>query len=415
MKNYKPAEIYTRKALDLSIQLRNREQMMESYVNLSSIYEAMGNTEKALVNYKLYHATSDTITISKYEQSTLELEERFQSAKSQKEIELLSNLNTLKTKENNTQKNVIKKNRIIIICGILLTIIIAFLAFLFYKNFRKTQKLNELLTNKNELIEYQKKDILDSILYARRIQNSILPQEQELKRILPKHFIIYKPRNIVSGDFYWLNLVKSNSLSHKNVSIFAICDCTGHGVPGAFMSLISYTLLNQVIKDPETNNTGAVLNYLAKELPVALKSEGNSSDLRDGLDIAVGAIDYQSLTFECSMAHIPVYICNGKELRVIKPDKQSISANNYNNQFKFNIKTEQLQKGDRIYVSTDGFADQFGGPEGKKLKSKELKKILLQTHYMPLHEQKIKLESLFDSWKANLEQVDDVTLIGIEV
>ncbi|MGZ4099643.1 MAG: PP2C family protein-serine/threonine phosphatase, partial [Bacteroidia bacterium] len=331
------------------------------------------------------------------------------------------------TKENNAQKSEIKKNQVIMTCGVLFTILIAFLAFLFYKNFKKTQKLNGLLTTKNTQIEYQKKEILDSIMYARRIQDSILPKEEELNKILPNHFIIYKPRDIVSGDFYWATTVDRKQVTisggqkalqpaaGSQLFYVALCDCTGHGVPGAFMSLISYTILNQAVKDPMITGPDKVLNYLAKELPVALKSEGHSGDLRDGLDIAIAAIDYEQLTIECSMAHIPIYICNGKELRFIKPDKQSISADNYNENFKFSQQKILLQKGERVYISTDGFADQFGGPKGKKLKNKELEKLLLETHSLSLVEQKARLESFFDSWKSNLEQVDDVTLIGIEI
>jgi serine phosphatase RsbU (regulator of sigma subunit) len=415
MKNYKLAEEYTKKSLEYGKLLGNLEEESSNYQNLSAIYEAQGKIADALHYQKLFHRLSDSLSKSRYKQSTLELEEKFHSEKSKKEIELLSNLNELKTKENDAQKNELRKNRILLLAGTIVAIIIAALAFLFYKNYRNTRKLNGLLTNKNTLIEYQKKEILDSILYARRIQDSILPHADELRKAFPKHFVIYKPRDIVSGDFYWSYHVEKAGPKSNPLSVVALCDCTGHGVPGAFMSLISYTLLNQVVKDPDTSSPDTVLNYLARELPVALKSEGNSGDLRDGLDIAVAAIDFTDLTLECSMAHIPVYICDGKEFRFLKPDKQSISADNYNPGFKFSLQKIQLKKGDRVYFSTDGFADQFGGPKGKKLKHKELEKLLFSTHHLSLDEQKKHLESFFESWKANLEQVDDVTLVGIEV
>jgi len=133
------------------------------------------------------------------------------------------------------------------------------------------------------------------------------------------------------------------------------------------------------------------------------------------LDIAVVTIDFKELTLQCSMAHIPIYICNGKELKFIKPDKQSISADNYDPGFKFTQQNIKLNKGERIYFATDGFADQFGGEKGKKLKGKQLEKLLFETHHLPLSEQKKKLENFFDTWKGSLEQVDDVTLIGVEV
>jgi serine phosphatase RsbU (regulator of sigma subunit) len=415
LKNYKLAEEFSKKSVELGISLGNKEQEAANYQNLSAIYEATGNTKQALLYHKLFHELSDSVAKSRYKQSTLELEEKFQSEKSKKEIELLSNLNELQIKENDIQKSQLKKNKIILFCAFIIGLIIASLAFLFYKNFKKTEKLNSLLTNRNSLIEYQKKEILDSILYARRIQDSILPQTDELQKALPKHFVIYKPRDIVSGDFYWTCQVKQAGPKNNPLTILALCDCTGHGVPGAFMSLISYTLLNHIVKDPKTNAANTVLDFLARELPITLKSVGTAQDLRDGLDIAVAAIDFTDLTLQCSMAHIPIYICDGKELKFIQPDKQSISADNYDPGFKFSLHEVQLKKGDRIYFSTDGFADQFGGPKGKKLKYKELEKFLFETHHLPLHEQKIKLEDFFMTWKAGLEQVDDVTLIGLEM
>jgi len=409
MGNYKLAEEFVKKSLEAGKLLGNREQEAYNYLNLSSINEAVGNPKQALQYYKLYSGIADSIAKSRYKKSTLELEEKFHAEKSQKEIELLSNLNELKTKENESQKAKLQRNRIILIGSVVIAIIIALLAFLFYKNFKKANKLNGLLTTKNNQIEYQQKEILDSILYARRIQDSILPQDEELTSALPEHFVIYKPRDIVSGDFYWTYKVNNHQ------TILALCDCTGHGVPGAFMSLISYTLLNQIVKDPKTNTANTVLDFLARELPVALKSEGTAHDLRDGLDIAVAEINFADLTLKCSMAHIPIYVCNGKELTFVKPDKQSISADNYNKDFAFRLQTINLKKGDRIYFSTDGFADQFGGPKGKKLKYKELEKLLFETHSLPLTEQKKKIESFFESWKSNHEQVDDVTLIGIQI
>ncbi|MGZ3920777.1 MAG: tetratricopeptide repeat protein, partial [Bacteroidia bacterium] len=225
LKNYKLAGDYTKRSIEAGKLLGNREQEFANYQNLSSIEEAMGNTKQALEYFKLFHQLSDSVAQSKYKQSTLELEEKFQSEKSAKEIELLSNLNDLKTRENDVQKSEIKKNRIIIACGILFIIVIAFLAFLFYKNFKKTQKLNGLLTTKNTQIESQKKEILDSIMYARRIQDSILPKEEELITLLPRHFIIYKPRDIVSGDFYWASAGSNKEAGSK--LYVALCDCTG--------------------------------------------------------------------------------------------------------------------------------------------------------------------------------------------
>jgi serine phosphatase RsbU (regulator of sigma subunit) len=410
--DYSKAEEYLKKSLDFAKTLNNPEQDRDNYNLLAELYETTGNMKMALHYHKLFHALFDSISKRRYEKATLELEEKFQSEKSKKEIELLSSVNELKTKENEAQKRQINQNRIIILCGAVVALVIASLAFLFYRNFKNTQKLNRLLSAKNGQIESQKKEILDSILYARRIQNSILPHEEELTKCLPKHFVIYKPRDIVSGDFYWTYYVKQTE-DRNPLTVVALCDCTGHGVPGAFMSLISYTLLNHIVKDPKTDASNVVLDFLSRELPVALNA-GGTVELRDGLDIALAVIDFKSLTMQCSMAHIPVYICDGKSLRCIEPDKQSISADNTVHPA-FSLNQVQLKPGDRIYFTTDGYADQFGGTKGKKLKYKELEKLLLESWHLPLQAQKEKLESFFEGWKGALEQVDDVTLIGIEV
>ena len=415
VKEFSKAFKYLEMSVEAGKNLNNKIQDRDILGVYAELYEATGKIKEALVYQKKFHLLSDSLSKLAFQEATLEMESKFQKDQSEKEIALLSNLNELKNKENEAQKKQISFNRIINILGIIVAIVIASLAFLFYKNFKKANILNTRLTDQNNQIEAQKKEILDSIQYARRIQNSILPQEDELNKCLPNNFVIYKPRNIVSGDFYWTYYVPATGPSKTPISVVAMCDCTGHGVPGAFMSLISYTLLNHIVKHPDTNTPEAVLNFLAKELPEALKSKGHSRDLRDGLDIAVAAIDFHNMTLRCSMAHIPVYICDEKGLRFIAPDKHSISADNYNPDFTFSLNTVQLKKGDRIYFSTDGFADQFGGPKGKKLKYKQLELLLEQTYSLPLAEQKKKLEHFFSEWKGALEQVDDVTLLAVEV
>lgn len=415
MKDYVNATKYLNLAIEANKSLGNKISRRDLLGLNAELNEAKGNIKEALKYYKEFHLLSDSLSKITFKDATLEMEAKFQKEQSEKEISLLSNLNELKDKENEAQKKQIQFNKFVNIAGILVAIVIASLALLFYKNYKKAQTLNALLTGQNHQIEAQKKEIVDSIQYARRIQNSILPQDEELKKCLPNNFVIYKPRNIVSGDFYWTYHVPEVGPAKTPLSIIAMCDCTGHGVPGAFMSLISYTLLNHIVRHPDTNTPETVLNFLSKELPEALKSKGHSRDLRDGLDIAVAEIDFHNLTLKCSMAHIPVYICDEQGLRYIAPDKHSISADNYNPEFEFSLNTIKLKKGDRIYFSTDGFADQFGGPKGKKLKYKQLEILLEQTYSLPLAQQKSKLETFFNEWKGILEQVDDVTLLAVEV
>jgi len=264
-----------------------------------------------------------------------------------------------------------------------------------------------------ELAE-KNKEITDSINYARRIQDGILPSEEEIKKSFTDYFILYKPKDIVAGDFYWFLNTKT-SVTNKNLGVIAAVDCTGHGVPGAFMSLIGHTLLNQTAKNPDVNSPADVLNYLNRELPHTLKSHGQESSIKDGMDMSLCAFDRQEMKLHFSGANNPVWIVRKNELIELKPDKQAITASDEMEKKPFTNHMFDLQKGDCIYLFTDGFADQFGGPKGKKFKYKQLQEVLFSVNGLAMPEQKINLDKKFVEWRGVLEQVDDVLIIGIKV
>jgi len=273
------------------------------------------------------------------------------------------------------------------------------------------EQTKEIRTQKEE-VEFQKermtelyRDLQSSIDYAQRLQESILPDESQIRNIFPDSFVLFRPKATVSGDFYWFKQL-------GNKKIFAAADCTGHGVPGAFMSLVGHNALNQVTKvftrpDQILNN----VNRLSSEV---LKQKGSDDSLRDGMDIAVCSIDPHTLQLEFSGAHNPVYIIRDNELIEIESDPFSIGS--YHPKDKpFTCHTFQLQPGDCLYLFSDGYADQFGGPKNKKFMRKQFRLTLLQIHHESMADQKWRLGETLDRWKGAQEQVDDILVLGVRI
>jgi len=270
------------------------------------------------------------------------------------------------------------------------------------------------VVHQKELVEEKQKEIVDSINYAKRIQLSILPPKDEMKEGLRDHFVLYKPKDIVSGDFYWMVQTRE-SKNNTPMTVVAAVDCTGHGVPGALMSIISNTLLNQTIKNPGINTPAEALNFINQELPKNLKAQQKGEIIRDGMDISMCAFDFASGKIQYAGANNSLYIFSDGELKEIKADKQSISGSTDDVKKPFTNHGLQLKKGDIVYLITDGYADQFGGPKGKKFKYKQLEQILAEIHALPMDEQKTVLDKRFEDWRGTLEQVDDVTFIGVRI
>lgn len=269
---------------------------------------------------------------------------------------------------------------------------------------------NNELAVKNEIIEEKNKDISDSINYAQRIQQAMLPPFEKLDHTLKEYFVLYKPKDVVSGDFYWYTSIKQTTAEGSEIAVIAAVDCTGHGVPGALMSIIGSTVLNQTIANAAVSSPSEALSFLNREITRTLNS------IKDGMDIALCTVDPQKMELQFAGANNPVYIIRKKELIEIKADKMAIGADSDNAAEKiFTNHIFPLENGDSIYLFTDGFADQFGGPQGKKMKSKKFQEILMSIQDKQMAEQKIILERSFLEWKGALNQVDDVLVIGIRV
>lgn len=296
---------------------------------------------------------------------------------------------------------------------------------IYARDIRERLKMEREINEQRKMIDEKNKDITDSIEYSKRIQRSIFIDKEELKTHAPESFILFKPRDVVSGDFYWFcnyeikhEVTSSTGFHYKagsRILVVAAVDCTGHGVPGAFMSIIGNTLLNQTLNSITVDSAGTTLDYVNTELKKSLNKNSEDIPLRDGMDIGLCYFDMENKRLEFAGANNPAYIIRKGELIVLAADKQPITASTDVIAKPFTTQVFDLQEGDTVYLFTDGFADQFGGEKGKKFMYKRFKETLLEIHGKPMEAQKELLEQIFENWKGALEQVDDVLVIGIRV
>lgn len=275
---------------------------------------------------------------------------------------------------------------------------------------------NEELSFKNELIEEKSKEIIDSINYAKRIQLALITPEDVFKKTVPNSFVFFQPKDIVSGDFYWFTELSTTKegTDNEHLVVFSVADCTGHGVPGAFMSLIGIKILNQSIKQKDVNSPAEALDFLSTQIYDTMNKHTSEENIvRDGMDAVLFAINFNKLTLSFAGANNPLFIIRNKEVIELKPDKQPIGA--YGVQKPFTNNAFNLQKNDTIYAFTDGYIDQFGGEDGKKLKSKRFKEKLVECVDLPIEQQKEFLTNYFNLWKGNYDQLDDVCVLGVKI
>ena len=263
------------------------------------------------------------------------------------------------------------------------------------------------IENKNEELEILYKQVTDSIHYAKRIQEAILPPSAVIDQILPNSFVLFKPKDIVSGDFYWIE--KKNGLTY-----FAAVDCTGHGVPGAFMSLVGHNILKDIISNTDVIKPSEILDKLREGVINTLHVSNSGTQSKDGMDITLCCINFDTLELQFAAAYNPLCIVRDGELIIHNANKFPIGAF-IGEKENFDNNTIQLQKNDQVYIYSDGYADQFGGPKGKKFMVGNFRKLLVQLAKKPITEQMGVLKTTLDNWQGDLEQVDDVLIIGLKV
>ncbi len=249
-------------------------------------------------------------------------------------------------------------------------------------------------------------DIKDSINYAQKIQQSILPNDNDFALVMNDAFVLFKPKDIVSGDFYWLT-------ENGDHAVYATCDCTGHGVPGGFMTMLGTSFLNEIVNEQKVIEPGRVLDLMREKIIDALKQTGTEGENKDGMDMVICMVDKRTNTLHYAAANNSFYIIRDNAILEMKADKQPIGY--FINQKAFKSNTFALQKGDVVYTFTDGYADQFGGPNGKKFKYKQLEELLVTIHKQPMLDQKQQLDAAIENWMKEFEQVDDILLIGYRV
>lgn len=289
---------------------------------------------------------------------------------------------------------------IIVVCGFLFYTLVYFRQLTSKQN-AQLERNYENLEAQKLIIERHQKETTDSITYAKRIQDAILPPIELISNKLPNSFVLYKPKDIVAGDFYWMEEL-------NNMLFIAVADCTGHGVPGAMVSVVCSSALNRAIKEYGLTDTGIILD---KVTTLVLETfEKSASEVKDGMDISILSINRATKKINWSGANNPLWYLNAEGFKEIKPDKQPIGYSDHRKPF--TTHTIEFTPDTSFYLFTDGYADQFGGPNGKKLKHKLFKELVIaNSGHNPL-KQKIVFEEEFNNWKGNLEQVDDVCIIG---
>lgn len=283
-----------------------------------------------------------------------------------------------------------------------------FVTILFFIFFRRDNLLyQKAIVEQKSIIEEKQKEILDSINYAKRIQFSLLAGDSLLQQHLPEHFVLFSPKDVVSGDFYWAAPVSDGFM-------YITADCTGHGVPGAFMSLLNISKLSQVIHENKITRPDLVLNAVRTEIIRALSSHDAGGENKDGMDAILCKLDLKGMSLEYAAANNAFYIVRNQALIACRADKMPVGKG-HDDTLAFTYNQVALHPGDVIYTLTDGFADQFGGPRGKKFKYKALEELLLSIHHLPMAEQRELLQKTFADWRGPLEQVDDVLIIGVRL
>jgi len=381
---------------------------------LASIFSKQKRFDSAYYYLNTFFVLHDSLYNSQNQQQILEMETIFETEKKTSQIKLLNIDNKLKEQDIKKKKNT-QNFLILIITLSILTVVFILRAYLQKIKTNKiivTQKLE--VEKQKHLVDEKQKEITDSIKYAKRIQYALLAHDDLLKQNLQEHFVFFQPKDVVSGDFYWAN---SSPLSHpdsnQNLFYLVTADSTGHGVPGAIMSLLNITSLESAIKDGNIFPAD-ILNATRKTIIERLKKDGSAEGGKDGMDCSLICFDFTNNVFTYAAANNAVWVIREKELIELTPDKMPVGKHD-RDKISFIQNEFQLQKGDVVYTLTDGLPDQFGGPNGKKYKYKQLKELLTSIATLPMEVQKEKLIESFVTWKGDLEQVDDVLIVGFRV
>lgn len=395
--DYKSAKAFLDSSLTISEQNQSFDNLRLTYKGLADVNFSLGNFKDAYLYHVKFKQITDSIFNSENNEQLNQTKINFELEKKRAE--------QLQQKALSDSDK--KRQNIIILSVVLVLLIVSIFSLFLFKRFKITNQQKEIISAQKELVEEHQKEISDSINYAKRIQTSFLANELEFKKYFTDYFILFNPKDVVSGDFYWTASVDSKFY-------VAVADSTGHGIPGAFMSLLNISLLNEAVLSRNYTSTVDILNFVRKILILGLKPDETGQGGNDGMDCVLFCIDFKTLEMEFSGANNPLWIIRNEEVVELKADKMPVGRSP-REAVSFTSQKFQLQKNDLIYAFTDGYADQFGGPKAKKFKYKQLEEIILSNHSKHLREQNTILNTTFNNWKGNLEQVDDVCVIGLRV
>jgi tetratricopeptide (TPR) repeat protein len=397
---FKEAEDYLVKATNLEDSIGDKNTLRQLDEYMSRLYDTTNRSKLALTWYKKAMSLKDTLfnadknkALTRKEM-TYEFEKKEAAEKAEQDKK-----DALAEADKRKQKIIIWS----VIGGFLLVLVFA--GFIF-RSLQITNRQKLLIERKNKVIEEKNKDILDSITYAKRLQDAILPPLSLIAKYLPESFVLYKPKDIVAGDFYWMERI-------GDTIFIAAADCTGHGVPGAMVSVVCSNALNRTVKEFKITEPGKILDKV-REL-VLETFEKSESIVQDGMDISLATLTPSKgvINMQWAGAFNSLWYIQHGEIKELAADKQPIGKTD--KPLPFTTHNIELGKGDSLYLFTDGYADQFGGPKGKKFKYKQLQELIMGNSQSTMREQKNTLEQGLDNWKGNLEQVDDILIMGIRV
>lgn len=414
-KKFADAQNYFADALSISKSIGYREAIKEIYLAKTRLDSSMSNWNTAFINHQLYILYRDSLLNEESTRQSVRAEMTFNFDKKEELARIeQAKKDVLVTEEKQRQK-------IIIVAVSVVLLVVMILALVIFRSLRQNQKKNRIITLQKEEVERQKhiveekqKEITDSINYAERIQRSFLASDTLLTTHLKDYFVFFQPKDIVSGDFYWAAELGNGRF------LLATADSTGHGVPGAIMSILNISCLEKSVEEQQLIEPAAILDHTRLKIIERLKKDGSTEGGKDGMDASLISFDLKNFQLTYAAANNPVWIIRysaEEQKHVIielAPDKMPVGKHD-KDAIPFKQSNVLLQKRDMVYTLTDGMPDQFGGPKGKKFMYKPLKELLISIADLPATEQKNKLSTALNSWKGVLEQIDDVCIVGVRV
>ncbi|MBL7913186.1 MAG: tetratricopeptide repeat protein [Bacteroidia bacterium] len=404
-KKYSSAVEILERCVKLSEKTGSPLLMERTYKQMSDAYDLAGDLKASMMYLKKYMNTKDSIINDEIREEVTkkQLYYEFDKKRLADSIDAEAKQKFLKQEvENNKRSASLQRN--VSIISLLSLLIVAVLAFYIYRGLKKNKQASKIIEDQKRIVEGKNTEILDSISYAKRIQTAILPSNRMVKEHFKESFILYKPKDIVAGDFYWLEPISDSVL-------FAAADCTGHGVPGALVSVVCHNALNRSVREYGIAAPGKILDK-TKELVIA-EFEKSEEEVLDGMDISLCSLNIKTKKLLWAGANNPLWIVRNGELIDVKPDKQPIGK--FEQAKNFTTHSIDVQENDCLYLFTDGFQDQFGGEAAKKFKASKFKALLLSINNNTMEKQSQLIDETFYQWKGELEQVDDLCIIGVRI